>query len=273
MDLNTSAVRYNNNLICWRDISLKVTTHAWRHTLLFLCAGTMLLAAPIQAATVTFSESGISAKGVTVSFDALFDITGDTLTLTLTNRSPTASLNPDDTLSSFYFDIMNSSNVRPDLVYVSATGNVYSRPKNGSEGLVAAGVDLMAVNPGDDTWQFKTFDDTQSPFLGFGIGTAGNSNLKPNGFNGNIVGGVNYSIYKGMLTTNNLSDKYMVKESATFVFNGLAGYTVDDVTDVVFGLGTGPDSTLPGVPVPAAVWLFGSGLLGLVSIARHKKTA
>ncbi|MGB5426834.1 MAG: VPLPA-CTERM sorting domain-containing protein, partial [Gammaproteobacteria bacterium] len=25
------------------------------------------------------------------------------------------------------------------------------------------------------------------------------------------------------------------------------------------------------VPVPAAVWLFGSGLLGLVGMARHKK--
>jgi len=27
------------------------------------------------------------------------------------------------------------------------------------------------------------------------------------------------------------------------------------------------------IPVPAAVWLFGSGLLGLVGIARRKKTA
>ena len=30
--------------------------------------------------------------------------------------------------------------------------------------------------------------------------------------------------------------------------------------------------TIPGVPIPAAVWLFGSGLLGLVGIARRKKT-
>jgi len=29
----------------------------------------------------------------------------------------------------------------------------------------------------------------------------------------------------------------------------------------------------PVVPVPAAVWLFGSGLLGLVAVARRKKTA
>ena len=45
------------------------------------------------------------------------------------------------------------------------------------------------------------------------------------------------------------------------------------------GIG-GVDSSTPAmyasftvVPVPAAVWLFGSGLLGLVAIARRKKTA
>jgi len=33
------------------------------------------------------------------------------------------------------------------------------------------------------------------------------------------------------------------------------------------------DGTVHVVPVPAAVWLFGSGLLGLVGIARRKKAA
>ena len=31
--------------------------------------------------------------------------------------------------------------------------------------------------------------------------------------------------------------------------------------------------TAPAVPVPAAAWLFGSGLLGLIGVARRKKTA
>ena len=36
--------------------------------------------------------------------------------------------------------------------------------------------------------------------------------------------------------------------------------------------GTGTDACqVAAVPVPAAVWLFGSGLLGLVGIARRKK--
>jgi hypothetical protein len=39
----------------------------------------------------------------------------------------------------------------------------------------------------------------------------------------------------------------------------------------VYGLSE--EITISSVPVPAAVWLFGSGLLGLVGIARSKKTA
>jgi hypothetical protein len=31
--------------------------------------------------------------------------------------------------------------------------------------------------------------------------------------------------------------------------------------------------TVSAIPVPAAVWLFGSGLLGMIGIARRKKAA
>ena len=54
-------------------------------------------------------------------------------------------------------------------------------------------------------------------------------------------------------------------------YNGLAN-TPDIPANV-------PSHTLPGsnfgqstVPVPAAVWLFGSGLIGLIGLARRKKT-
>lgn len=40
-----------------------------------------------------------------------------------------------------------------------------------------------------------------------------------------------------------------------------------DITDVVYNNAT---VTVSAVPVPAAVWLFGSGLLGLVAVARRR---
>ena len=52
---------------------------------------------------------------------------------------------------------------------------------------------------------------------------------------------------------------------ATTPFSGIRGY---------FDIGSGNSmhvTSVSTVPVPAAVWLFGSGLLGLVGIARRKK--
>jgi len=66
---------------------------------------------------------------------------------------------------------------------------------------------------------------------------------------------------------------------ATYTFDGTY-FTLDYVWDASYngGLGLGPLDVsrytlhLAGtvVPVPAAVWLFGSGLLGLVGVARKK---
>jgi len=61
-------------------------------------------------------------------------------------------------------------------------------------------------------------------------------------------------------------------QSATFTL-GIAGVTaLSTISDVVFSFGTGPE-TVVGIPIPAAVWLFGSGLIGLVGVARRKLAA
>jgi len=47
-----------------------------------------------------------------------------------------------------------------------------------------------------------------------------------------------------------------------------------EVSDIVHVSGDGEVITYPAaVPVPPAIWLFGSGLLGLVGVSRRKKTA
>ena len=82
-----------------------------------------------------------------------------------------------------------------------------------------------------------------------------------------VFNGYQNSILKATLTIN--ADDY-----GFLSFSGFTG--VDEVTVAVTGTFVDPDFddlTYQVVPVPAAVWLFGSGLLGLVSIAKRKKTA
>ena len=57
--------------------------------------------------------------------------------------------------------------------------------------------------------------------------------------------------------------------------NGVAEAVTSTGVEYLTGFTASSDGTVTGalVPVPAAVWLFGSGLLGLVGIARRKKTA
>ena len=232
-----------------------------------MAAVVLLCSAGLAHATITFEASGISAKGVDVTFQAALTISGDTLTVILTNASPVDSLNPDDLLGSFYFDILNGSAVRPELTYASAVGDTYTVFKNSPDRLLQAGADLQAFDAHDDSWQFKTFDAALNPFLGFGIGTVGNSSLFPNGFDGNVVDGYDFAIYKGEVTTRALVNRQpLVKETATFTFTGVTGFTEADIAPAfAFGLGTAPDSLL--IPEPATLVLLGLGGL----LLRRKK--
>ena len=62
-------------------------------------------------------------------------------------------------------------------------------------------------------------------------------------------------------------------------WDGEEGFTISHVTEFTSDGGRGglcnPDedpTCLSAVPIPAAVWLFGSGLIGLVGVARRKVT-
>ena len=58
--------------------------------------------------------------------------------------------------------------------------------------------------------------------------------------------------------------------------DGIAGSTLTTTpfTDAnfAFDFTTINATNVPQVPIPAAAWLFGSGLLGLVSIARRQRS-
>ena len=221
------------------------------------------LSAGSARATVIHTWSGLSSTNVQVAFEAHLTISGNTLTVNLVNNSPGSSLNPNDLLSSYYFDVI-CNNVRPTLTYVSATGDVWLTDRNNPDALVAANANLKALVAGDFTWQFKNMNAALSPFLGFGIGTVGNNGLMPNNFMGNIVDGMDYSIYKGDVTTSNLHNRRLVKDQATFVFTGVSGCVESDIiSPSAFGLGTAPDS-LEYSPEPATLALLTFAGLALV---------
>lgn len=220
-----------------------------------------LIALPAQA-TVIHSVSGISSVGTPVSFRAELTISADTLTIALFNTSPVASAAPNDVLSSYYFDIVNGAGARPALSYQAAQGDVYLAYQNATDVLQTSNANIKAVNAGDGTWEFRTMNPAANPGLGFAIGTVGNAKLSPNNFHGNIVGGMNYSIFAGDIATRNLDNTLLVKNTATFTFSGLSGFTESDIKPMaVFGLGTAPDSIIVPEPVTAAFLLLGCLLL------------
>lgn len=79
------------------------------------------------------------------------------------------------------------------------------------------------------------------------------------------------SIYAGanLLTTINISTNMLVDFTG---YSGVTSLIINDLASTERGFAYG-DFTFTVVPIPAAAWLFGSGLLGLVGIARRKKAA
>jgi hypothetical protein len=222
-----------------------------------------------SGATVIFTFVGTTPDTkVDFSFQADLTISGDNLTVVLYNNSaslPSSTLNPNDLLTSFYFEINDGFDNRPALTYTSASGDVYLGDEDAVDGLDTAAADLLANSAGDDTWQFRQGLTLQfgNDVLYFGIGTAGNANMAPNNFMGNIVDGFDYGIYAGDISTNNLDGTLLVKGPATYNFTGVSGWTEADIADeALFGLGTQPDSTA-FVPEPPTFALACMGLVGL----------
>lgn len=236
-----------------------------------------------------FPVSGTSAIGRPVAFRATLTIVSDTLTVQLDNTSPVNSTAAEDVLTSFYFDILSGTN-RPSLAYAAASGFTFL-VRSGTTDLPYAytpqtftqvgGVasNIRAVNNGDNSWQFRTLNTGSAPQLAFGIGTVGNNSLSPNGFTPQIVGQgntmINFAIYRGgdIDPVGVLDDKYLVRNTATFTFTGVSGFSESHIVDkVVFGLGTNPDSTFTvSLPEPAAPGLVATGVAALAARRRVRR--
>jgi hypothetical protein len=251
------------------------------------------LALPAHATSVTFLESGTAVDGHPLTVRAVLTGTGTTLTIDLFNEGP-ASRNANDILSSFYFNIADpASGKRPELAYVSGSGRAYTVTTSGTDQPVswtpqsltlnsASSSNLVAVNGGDQGWQFRTFNPpaTIPPTLGFGLGTVGNSSLIPPvypndiSFNGAVVSGtdqgrtmINLGIYSlgsgtsGIVATDGIIDNFLIRNHARFTFT-VTGTEITSLNpfdaswvgeNVTFGFGTAPSTLF--LPEPQTVTL------------------
>jgi len=260
------------------------------------------------AAVVILSATGMTGgpSPVPLAAEARLSLSGTTLTIVLANRSPIDTTSAEQMLSSFYFDVVKDG-VRPALDYRSAHGLVWKlvpngadRPFNYAPPAVAGGAgtftlatgtvphvpsDLVAVKDNDRTWQFRGMNAAAAPFLGFGIGTVGNSDYDTgnNGFTPSIVGPpgnefIAFSIYSGgdiQPGDKPVTNQFFVRGSATFTFSSpkLAGFTEAHISrDAAFGFGTGPDHVL-ALPEPTAALLAVSGAVAWAALACRRRRA
>jgi hypothetical protein len=218
-----------------------------------ICACALLAVSPIAgASSITLSNVSSDFGEPTGStdpadLDALLDfqVSGSTLTLSVTNN--TAAPNTFDITEVFF-------NATADITSLSLTSPA------------AAGV--ADTNP--TGWDFST--GTNADGFGsfdFAVKLFGDINLNPN-----IVSPSETEILTFALTCAGGATCDMTDFVDTNVNDFLAAAKfVNGPDQNPGGEVPDPDSAFGGtvVPVPAAVWLFGSGLLGLVGVARRKK--
>ena len=97
-------------------------------------------------------------------------------------------------------------------------------------------------------------------------GTAGQSITTSHNSNYNLFSNVqSYAYWSSTVFANNTQNAWR--------FGFAVGAQYDSAKSIDFHAWAVHSGKVGVVPVPAAVWLFGSGLLGLVGIARRKKAA
>ena len=207
------------------------------------------------SASLTYSGSNGS-----LSAAANFVLTGDTLTITLTNTSTADVLKPEDVLTGLFF------NTTQTLTPVSAS-------LNGSSVFYGTATDA------GDGWGYASGVVAQNRNNAISaandVNKLGNSNFSSQS---NGLDGLGYGILSARddPSTGNSSviqHGPLIKNSVRFTLATPAGFSLDELgSTVVFQYGTsmvnGPSFSGDAVPIPSAGLLFGPVLISLIALEK-----
>jgi len=248
---------------------------------LLVCLGT-----PADA-TVIYTGSG-TVGGNTATASAMFDITGNTLTITLENTSPAGVVqnSPTDTLSGLFFTLTGD----PVLTPLSAT------IASGSSIIQAA-----SCNPGpcsgvtnvDGEWGYQHSSNERIGSAGYittGLtGDIGNFNSGAAGTNldnPDSLSGINFGLVtkNGFNPNGGLTNVPLIEDTVTLTLTGVSGLTTKDISNVFFRYGTSlSEASIPGsctppcggggtfIREPATLALMGVALVGVGLVAGRRR--
>lgn len=224
------------------------------------------LARGAEASPITFFYS----SGGTRSASATFEVVAGNLQVTLTNTSAADALVPADILTAIFFDITGSPTLSRDSAVLGSGSSV----TNGGTTDAGGGV--------GGEWAFadvSSFSSIVPGFASYGIGSAGFGVFGPGDLfpGSNLSGpispdGIQYGITSAgdNPATGNmpLLTQPLIRNAVVFTLGGVAPNFDPSlgITNLTFVYGT----SLPVIPEPASVLMFGAGL-GLIGLLCRRR--
>ena len=126
--------------------------------------------------------------------------------------------------------------------------------------------------------QLAIFDDSDQSYLGSSLGVQIGDIVGfagPNGIGDHTATNTTTALSLTLTGSSNFILGLSTDSGASWIADAAVVSLGANAYSVTFGTGANVIEVdvqiVPAIPVPAAVWLFGSGLIGLIGIARRKK--
>jgi hypothetical protein len=255
----------------------------------YLLAGMFAAAVSLDASAtaITFDGSGTGPGGIAVTASAIFDITGNDLTITLRNTSPSNNGQdvPGSALTGLFWNFTGNPILTPFSATVGA-GSIFGT----CDQVNCAGVTNVAGEFGYQAASLPGGADrgiSSSGYLTTGlannIGNFNNGGAGTDLDNPTSLDGINFGIISaapGFNPNTGLSNDPLIMDSVVFVLHGVSGLSTNDISNVSFQYGTVlSELNVPGdprdppalIPEPATLSLLGLGFAGLTMLRRRQK--